>query len=311
MTHPAPNPVEAFIATLDATRPDAPTACVLWNAHEVTAHLAAALEETAELVEDVLDDHPNRPTRGFDQREAPYRALPDDELRRTLPQQVARAMTALTDRGPDESFEFFGRPFTAAQLRTHAGSEFSLHRWDICGDDLIGDELLSAPEVTSHAVDVLNTLPMLDEAPAKRVSRGGLTNATIAMRSPGQPDVALISSDGGARFTLSDGASLTGDLVLKTDAVNRLLTLWGRFSPNRTISASGDTTLLSAAAETLWPDTASKPPPVGAVLDIATRPRRDISAPEVVESCIARIAEVKVVHGNGRRVTLGERAEFD
>lgn len=262
MTHPAPNPVDAFIATLEATRPDAPTACVLWTAHEVTAHLAAALEETAELVEDVLTDQPNRPTRGFDEREAPYRALPDDELRTTLPQMVTRAMTALTalsGRGPDASFEFFGRPFTAAQLQTHAGSEFSLHRWDICGDDPIGDELLSAPEVTAHAVDVLNTLPMLDETPAKRVARGGLTNATVVLRSPGQPDVALISDDDGARFALSDGAPLAGDVVLETDAVNRLLTLWGRFSSNRPITATGDATVLSAATDTLWPDTASKP----------------------------------------------------
>ena len=262
MPNPAPNPVEAFITTLDTTRPDAPTACVLWTAHEVTAHLAAALEETAELVEDVLNEQPNRPTRGFDEREAPYRALPDDDLRSTLPQMVTRANTALSalaEQGPDASFEFFGRPFTAAQLQRHAGSEFSLHRWDICGDDEIGEELLSAPELTAHAVDVLNTLPMLDEAPAKRVARGGLSNATIVLRSPGQPDVALVSGDGAAHFELSDGAPITGDLVLRTDAVNRLLTLWGRYSPNRTISASGDTTLLSVATATLWPDTASQP----------------------------------------------------
>jgi hypothetical protein len=262
MTHLAPNPVEAFITTLDTTRPDAPTACVLWTAHEVTAHLAAALEETAELVEDVLNDQPNRPTRGFDEREAPYRALSDDELRSALPRMATRANTALSalaELGPDASFEFFGRPFTAAQLLRHAASEFGLHRWDICGDDEIGGELLSAPELTSHAVDVLNTLPMLDEAPAKRVARGGLTNATIVLRSPGQPDVALISDDGAPRFELSDGGPLAGDLVLETDAVNRLLTLWGRFSPNRTISACGDTTLVSVAAGTLWPDTASQP----------------------------------------------------
>jgi hypothetical protein len=262
MTGTIPDPVEAFIATLSTTRPDAPTACVLWTAHEVTAHLAAALEEIAELIEDVLNDQPNRPTRGFDEREAPFRLLPDDGLRSTLPEMLTRAnraMSALADRGPDASFEFFGRPFTTAQLQRHAGSEFSLHRWDICGDDKIGEVLLSPPELTSHAVDVLNTLPMLDEAPGKRVARGGLGNATIVLRSPGQPDVALLGGDGAARFELSVGASLTGDLVLETDAVNRLLTLWGRFSPNRRISASGDTTLVQVAAATLWPDTASKP----------------------------------------------------
>jgi hypothetical protein len=41
----------------------------------------------------------------------------------------------------------------------------------------------------------VNTLPMLDEAPAERVARDGLPNATAVLRSPGQPDVALIGDD--------------------------------------------------------------------------------------------------------------------
>ena len=69
----------------------------------------------------------------------------------------------------------------------------------------------------------------------------------------------MISDDDAPRFELSEGAPLTGDLVLETDAVNRLLTLWGRFSPNRKTGASGDTTLVSIAAGTLWPETASHP----------------------------------------------------
>lgn len=50
---------------------------------------------------------------------------------------------------------------------------------------------------------------------------------------------------------------MTGDLVLETDAVNRLLILWGRFSSNRD-RASGDTTLVSIAADTLRPETDSQ-----------------------------------------------------
>jgi hypothetical protein len=36
------------------------------------------------------------------------------------------------------------------------------------------------------------------------------------------------------------------------------MTLWGRFSPNRETGASGDTTLVSIAAGTLWPETDSQ-----------------------------------------------------
>ena len=263
MTQPTLDPVEAFISTLSATRPDSPTACAGWTVHEVVAHLTAALEEVAELIEDALEDRPSRPTREFEEREAPFRALPDDELRAELPAMLGRVAVAiggLSARGPEASFEFTGRPFTVTQLHTHAASEFSLHRWDMCGDDAISDSLLSAPGLTDHAVAVLNTLPMLYEAPGWRITRGGLPkNTTIVLRSPDRPDIALIADDGPERLEQSHNGPLAGDMIIETDAANRLLTLWGRFSPARPITVTGDPTLLHAVAATLWPDVITRP----------------------------------------------------
>lgn len=91
----APNPIEEFMVSLASLPADAPTSCEAWTAHEVVAHLAAGIEECAELIEDVLHDAPVRPTRYFDEREAPYIAMADDDCRAALVKIVERAFAAL------------------------------------------------------------------------------------------------------------------------------------------------------------------------------------------------------------------------
>jgi hypothetical protein len=123
------NPFEAFLTSLAEVAPDAATACSEWIVHELVAHLAAGVEESAELIEDVLAERTNRPTRSFDEREAPFRALPDEELRKALGVQIERVVAALgglAELGPDATFEFFNRPFTASELQTHAGGPVRL-----------------------------------------------------------------------------------------------------------------------------------------------------------------------------------------
>ena len=257
-----PNPIEAFMTSLATLPADSPTSCENWTAHEVVAHLAAGIEECAELIEDVLNDAPVRPTRYFDEREAPYLAMPDAECREVLVGIVERSFTALEGlaalgdgAGGEATVEFFERPWIAAQLGTHAGNEFAVHRWDLIGDDEIGDALMSRPQVTDSALQTLNTLPMLDEAPAARAARAGLANTRVVLRCPEQPDIALAVGDPGqARLEMSDGGPLDGDVVVTTDAVNRLLTLWGRRSSRRPITVSGDPALWPVVAGALWAD---------------------------------------------------------
>lgn len=252
----SPAESRAFMKALDEVRPGAPTACGEWTAHELTAHLAAGAGEIAELIEDMLAGRPPRPTRSFDEREAPYVALPDDQLRHAMADVSRRkvsATRALAERGPDVTFEFTGRPFTATQLETHSRSDAALHRWDLVGDDEEGDVLLAQPELTRHAVDVLNTLPGLAEAPGARVATGGLSRGRVVLRSPGQPDVVLIASAESARFELVQDGPGDCDAVVTTDAINRLLTIWGRRSTRREITITADPALWSTVATTLWP----------------------------------------------------------
>jgi Mycothiol maleylpyruvate isomerase N-terminal domain/MDMPI C-terminal domain len=253
-----PNPIEEFMKTLSTLPANAPTSCEDWTVHEVVAHLAAGIEECAELMEDVLNGVPVRPTRYFDEREAPYLAMPDDECREKLVGIVDRSFAALEGLaavGQDATVEFFDRPWTAAQLGTHAGNEFAVHRWDMIGDDEIGDVLMSPPQVTQSAFQTLNTLPMLDEAPAARTARAGLTNTRVVLRCAEQPDIALVAGESGqAYLQMSACGPLDGDVVVTTDAVNRLLTLWGRRSSLRPISVSGDPALWPRVAAALWAD---------------------------------------------------------
>lgn len=203
-----------------------------------------------------MQDRPSRETRGFAEREAPYRDMADEHLREVLQQETGRAVTAighLAEKGPDASFEFTGATFTAEKLQVHAASEFAIHRWDLVGDDETSEALLSDPLFTEHAVDVLNKLPVLDEAPGQRAGRAGLADRRIVLRAAGARDVALTVDSSGARFELGDEGSLHGDLVITTDAVNRLLTLWGRHSNRREVTVSGNLSILNAAGAALWP----------------------------------------------------------
>jgi uncharacterized protein (TIGR03083 family) len=253
----APNPIETFLATLATLPADAPTSCAAWTAHEVVAHLTAGVEEITELVEDVVNGVAVRPTRSFDEREAPYLAMPDSECRAALLLVLPRAFAALGalgDRGADASVMFFDRPWTAAQIAAHAGNEFAIHRWDLIGDDDLGDAMMSPPEVTASAVSTLNTLPMLDEAPTARAVRAGLVDVRVVLRSSGHPDLSLVV-DGAGQAHLETNDTVVapdGDLVITTDPVNRLLTLWGRRSTARPLSLTGDPALWPAVAHALW-----------------------------------------------------------
>ena len=252
---PTPFESQALLAALEEVAPSARTACEGWTAHDIAAHLAAGAKENADLIENKLAGGPRRATRGFAEREAPFAALADDELRKALATQAARkraAVDALADSG-DPVFEFTGRTFTVAQTVTHTRSEAALHRWDLVGDDAISDRLLAQPELTRHAVEVLNTLPMLYEAPGWRADHAGVTNdLRIVLRSPGADDITYVRTAHGARFDI-ESAPATGDALVSTDAANRLLTLWGRCSRGRDLSVDTDSIAADTVQKILWP----------------------------------------------------------
>lgn len=246
---------QALMATLDEVASTAPTACAGWSAHNIAAHLAAGSKEIADLIENKLGGRAERPTRGFSEREAPFIALPDDELRHAMATQGQRklaAVAALAD-SDDPAFQFTGRSFTVAQLSTHSRSEAALHRWDVAGDDDLSDRLLTQAELTRHAVDVLNTLPSLYEAPGWRAEHAGVTDRLrIVLRSPDTADIVYERTPHGARFDIIDDGTANGDALVSTDAANRLLTIWGRRSIERPLTLDTDSISPNTVESVLW-----------------------------------------------------------
>jgi hypothetical protein len=157
-------------------------------------------------------------------------------------------------------FEFTGRTFTAPLTVTHTRSAAALHRWDLVGDDDISDRLLTQPELTTHAVEILNSLPMLHEAPGRRGEHAGVINdLRIVLRSPGFDDVTYLRTACGARFDI-EARPATGDAVVTTDAANRLLTLWGRCSRERDLIIDTHSVTADTVTSILWPSAVPWPP---------------------------------------------------
>jgi uncharacterized protein (TIGR03083 family) len=245
-----------LMKTLADADPAAPTACSQWTVHDLVAHLAAGAKENADLIEDALAGRPARATRSFAEREPAFVAMPDEQLRQELVIQAGRkiaAVQALADRGPDAAYQFTGRTFTAALAETHSRSEAALHRWDIVGDDETGMELLAAPDLTRHAVEILNTLPILCEAPLSRARVAEIDRLRIVLRSPAQPDVVMDINPGSAHFELAEiDQPADGDAVVATDPAHRLLSIWGRRAPDHSVTIIADPKLWASAATVLW-----------------------------------------------------------
>jgi hypothetical protein len=121
---------------------------------------------------------------------------------------------------------FAGRASNAAALTLHGRSEAALHRWDLVGTDASSRELLARPELTAHAVVVLNE--MLEGSPesiAVRAQQAEVRDLEARLASPGQPDVVMVADEHGARLRLADPDR---DPSAVADPVARLLMLWGR-----------------------------------------------------------------------------------
>jgi hypothetical protein len=227
------------------------------------AHLAAGAKEIADLIEDALARREVRETKSFDEREADFIAMDDERLRQAMVEQSRRkvaATAALAAEGPQATFPFTGRAFTAALLERHSRSEAAIHRWDLVGDDEEGEQLLAQPELTRHAVEILNTLPVLGEAPTARVRDAGIVELRIVLRAPGHPDVVLAARAGEAQFEMSDALPAEADAVVNTDAANRLLTLWGRRSARRRVAIEADPRVWATVNTVLWPRAVPWPP---------------------------------------------------
>ncbi|MDA8070762.1 MAG: maleylpyruvate isomerase N-terminal domain-containing protein [Actinomycetota bacterium] len=225
----------AFLEALEVTPPDALTGCAQWRAHEVAAHLGAGAVEIALNLEAYGEGRPVPATRGFEEREAPYRAMEDAELRADLPRsidRVAAALDAVLGAEPDAVVPWTGRQMVVATFVTHLRSELALHRFDLVGDDETSQSLLGHPELTDHAVAVLGRALVARGAAA---APAGFAAVIVA---PGASDLAVVVDGDGPRLERSD-ARLEPAVV--GDPAARLLLLWGRQpgDPRRLVAPGG------------------------------------------------------------------------
>ena len=230
----------AFLEALEFTPPDALTGCGQWRAHEVVAHLGAGAVEIARHLEGYAEGRPVPTTRGFEEREAPYRAVEDGELRAELPrciERVAAALDAVLGAEPDAVVPWTGRQMVVGSFVTHLRSELALHRFDLVGDDEIGRTLLGQPELTDHAVSVLG------RALVARGATAAPAGFAAVIAAPGASDVAVVVDGDGPRLEGSD-ARLEPSVV--GDPAARLLLLWGRQPADpRRLSAPGGLEVLA------------------------------------------------------------------
>ncbi len=146
---PADAELRALLTALHRVRPDDPTQCEEWSAHDLVAHLAAGSREMAELLESPTP----RATREFTEREEPYRRMSDRSLRRAFVVEGLRLISAIERRRAP--VEFTGATLSVNQVVAHVRSELVLHRFDLTGGDRIDRVALSDPALAKHARTVV------------------------------------------------------------------------------------------------------------------------------------------------------------
>lgn len=225
-TSAMPAETAAFLDSLQHIAPRVVSACKGWTTHEITAHLAANAAEISAHVEAYAEGRPVPRTRGWEEREAPFRALDDAVLRRRLEteeERMRRGLDALLARDPDAVITWTGRRMAIAKFVPHMRNEFAVHRWDVTGDDETSFDLLGQADLTEHAVTVLGAL--LTSRGREIDPRPG-EDFHVRLRAEGAADVDLVIGGGEAALRMAgDGGDAP---AVELDPAARALVIWGR-----------------------------------------------------------------------------------
>jgi uncharacterized protein (TIGR03083 family) len=238
----------AFVDTLLSADPHAPTRCAGWTVHELTAHLTAGSAEIADLVELELAGSPTRPTRDFEEREAPFRGLAPKELRREFFMKALKATVAvdrLAALAGDRRVAFTGSVLDAPTLTLHIESELVLHRWDVVGSDDTSVRALSDPRMGLHAAKTVAGM-----RPNVFPPRSGDCK-TVILRSVGAPDIAVT---GGAFTTIEPAMRDLPHPVVHCHPAVKTLLLWGRRPEPSLPAPNGEPDVVEAVTAMLRPD---------------------------------------------------------
>lgn len=234
---------EAFADAAARSRPEAGTWCEAWTVRDIVAHQAGNATELARVLAAHMDGAPVD-TRGFEEREAPFRAMADDELWSAAERQVERlaevAHAAAADLAADTPVGWTGRTMAASWFAEHMREELVLHRWDIAGDDTTATESLAASWMTDHTVIAVGR-PLLAKG-AAGLDLGPDRRVQGRLRSPGSDDVVVTATPAGNTI---ERATPTGPATIESDPAARVLFLWGRrpSQPSRWASGAGPESL--------------------------------------------------------------------
>ena len=231
---------QPFVDAAQQRGPDAGTWCEAWTVRDIVIHQAGNAEELARVLGAHLAGEPVA-TRGFEEREAPLRAMNDTDLWAA----VHRNMTVLNDVAEaaeevpaDTDVAWTGRTMKVPWFAEHMREELVLHGWDITGDSAAAQAYLAAPWMTTHSVQAVGK-PLLVKG-AKELAPGERIEARL--RVADADDVVVSADAGSATIELADP---DGPATLETDAAARVLLLWGRrpADPSRIRSRVGPQTL--------------------------------------------------------------------
>jgi Mycothiol maleylpyruvate isomerase N-terminal domain len=217
---------QPFLDAVQQRRPDAGTWCEAWTVRDIVVHQAGNAEELARVLGAHLEGEPVG-TRGFEEREAPLRAMNDADLWDALHDRMAtlNEVAAAAESVPaDTDVAWTGRTMKVPWFAEHMREELVLHGWDITGDGDAGGAFqtgLADPWMTTHSVLAVGR-PLLAKG-AKSLGPGERIEARL--RVFGSDDV-VVTADA-ERTSIGMGGPV-GPATLETDAAARVLLLWGR-----------------------------------------------------------------------------------
>lgn len=231
-----------FAAAVQARRPDAGTWCEAWTVRDIVIHQTGNAHELARVLAGHLSGEPVE-TRGFEEREAPYRAMTDADLWGALIAQMAELADvagAGDDLPADTDVAWTGRTMKVPWFAEHMREELVLHGWDITGDDAAGRAQLGERWMTEHSVEAVGR-PLLRRG-AEELGLGAGDRVEARLRAAGRDgradDVIIAASADSTDIALGP---VEGDATLETDPAARVLLLWGRrpADPSRICSRVG------------------------------------------------------------------------
>lgn len=217
---------EGFAHAVQARRPDAGTWCEAWTVRDVLVHNVGNADEFVRVLQAHMAGRPVS-TRGFEERDGPYRAMTDVALWQAFVARcewlVETVETAEQELSPEAAITWTGRTVTPEFFAAHMREEMVLHRWDMTGDDATATHSLMQPWITEHSVHDVGT-PLLARG-TTRLDLGPTGRIEGRLRAPGTDDILVAATAAGNTIKF---VPQEGEATIETDPAARALLLWGR-----------------------------------------------------------------------------------